>query len=244
MPEILYLDLNDEEKIEEVVDSALKLHGHIDIVINNAGISYRGKIEDTDIEVQKNLMKVNYFGAVIITKGILFEVFLFLMPSTQLGMSISYATLFHNTMSHNKPLRVRIVKDEYLNTVGGYPPHNYWTMIHKGINFNHAHDSPMHPIFWYFGIILFDDHVFCHYILYPYFKAKHFICHCFISALMPSMIERKQGHIVAVSSVQGKISVPYRSACKCNNLLCLCLFTAARIVCSCGLFANAYSLLL
>ncbi|XP_011856570.1 PREDICTED: dehydrogenase/reductase SDR family member 7B isoform X2 [Mandrillus leucophaeus] len=31
-------------------------------------------------------------------------------------------------------------------------------------------------------------------------------------ALLPSMIKRRQGHIVAISSIQGKISIPFRSA--------------------------------
>ncbi|XP_048351413.1 dehydrogenase/reductase SDR family member 7B isoform X1 [Sphaerodactylus townsendi] len=33
-------------------------------------------------------------------------------------------------------------------------------------------------------------------------------------ALLPSMIKRRKGHIVAISSVQGKIAIPFRSACK------------------------------
>ncbi|NP_001380589.1 dehydrogenase/reductase SDR family member 7B isoform 7 [Homo sapiens] len=31
-------------------------------------------------------------------------------------------------------------------------------------------------------------------------------------ALLPSMIKRRQGHIVAISSIQGKMSIPFRSA--------------------------------
>ncbi|XP_006161691.1 dehydrogenase/reductase SDR family member 7B isoform X1 [Tupaia chinensis] len=31
-------------------------------------------------------------------------------------------------------------------------------------------------------------------------------------ALLPSMIKRRQGHIIAISSIQGKISIPFRSA--------------------------------
>ncbi|XP_049730748.1 dehydrogenase/reductase SDR family member 7B isoform X1 [Elephas maximus indicus] len=31
-------------------------------------------------------------------------------------------------------------------------------------------------------------------------------------ALLPSMIERRQGHVVVISSIQGKISIPFRSA--------------------------------
>ena len=34
------------------------------------------------------------------------------------------------------------------------------------------------------------------------------------TALLPSMIRRRQGHVVTISSIQGKISVPFRSACE------------------------------
>lgn len=39
------------------------------------------------------------------------------------------------------------------------------------------------------------------------------------TALLPSMIRRRQGHVVAISSIQGKISVPFRSACEYFLLL-------------------------
>ena len=68
-PEILPLDLNELDDIPDFVEKAMALHGHIDVVINNAGISYRGLINDTSISVDNNLMTVNYFGAVAITKG-------------------------------------------------------------------------------------------------------------------------------------------------------------------------------
>jgi NADP-dependent 3-hydroxy acid dehydrogenase YdfG len=32
----------------------------------------------------------------------------------------------------------------------------------------------------------------------------------FILAILPSMIHHKSGHIIAISSVQGKIAVPFR----------------------------------
>lgn len=35
-----------------------------------------------------------------------------------------------------------------------------------------------------------------------------------VTALLPSMVHRRSGHIVVISSVQGKIAIPSRSACK------------------------------
>lgn len=32
----------------------------------------------------------------------------------------------------------------------------------------------------------------------------------FILAILPSMIHHKSGHIIAISSVQGKIAIPFR----------------------------------
>ena len=68
-PEILHIDLDCIDDIPLVLQKALSMHGHIDILINNAGISYRGTIENTEIRVHQHLMNVNYFGAVMLTKG-------------------------------------------------------------------------------------------------------------------------------------------------------------------------------
>ncbi|XP_070338302.1 dehydrogenase/reductase SDR family member 7B isoform X6 [Equus asinus] len=77
----------------------LQCFGHVDVLINNAGVSYRGAIVDTTMDVDKRVMETNYFGPIALTK-----------------------------------------------------------------------------------------------------------------ALLPSMIQRRQGHVVAISSIQGKISLPFRSA--------------------------------
>ncbi|XP_077172479.1 dehydrogenase/reductase SDR family member 7B isoform X2 [Paroedura picta] len=92
-------DLADTKAVVSAAEEILKRVGHVDILINNAGISYRGTIADTALEVDRRVMETNYFGPVALTK-----------------------------------------------------------------------------------------------------------------ALLPSMIKRRQGHIVAISSVQGKIAIPFRSA--------------------------------
>ena len=47
----------------------MALHGRIDIIINNGGMSFRGEIIDTDLSVDQKVMAVNYFGQVALTKG-------------------------------------------------------------------------------------------------------------------------------------------------------------------------------
>ncbi|XP_058671853.1 dehydrogenase/reductase SDR family member 7B isoform X1 [Ammospiza nelsoni] len=98
-PHTVVFDLSDTKAVVNAAEEILKALGHVDILINNAGISFRGTIVDTGLQVDKKVMETNYFGPVALTK-----------------------------------------------------------------------------------------------------------------ALLPSMIKRRQGHIVAISSVQGKISIPFRSA--------------------------------
>ena len=37
------------------------------------------------------------------------------------------------------------------------------------------------------------------------------------TALLPKMISQGSGHIVAIGSVQGRIAIPHRTACKLFN---------------------------
>jgi dehydrogenase/reductase SDR family protein 7B len=61
--------LSDLNALPDHVRQALAIFGHIDILINNGGISYRGDILSTDAEVVKRIMMVNYFGNMVLTKG-------------------------------------------------------------------------------------------------------------------------------------------------------------------------------
>jgi len=70
-PAIVTLDLEDIPSIRSKVSEAIAAFGQIDILINNAGKSYRGVALDTKIEVDEMLMKVNYFGHVEVTRAVL-----------------------------------------------------------------------------------------------------------------------------------------------------------------------------
>jgi len=45
------------------------IHGRIDILINNAGISYRGEVIDTNVDVDIKVMLSNYFSQVALSKS-------------------------------------------------------------------------------------------------------------------------------------------------------------------------------
>jgi len=68
---IIILDLVNTWQLEICTQSILKEFGHIDILINNAGVSQRSKIVDTSMNVYRELMEVNYFGLINLTKLLL-----------------------------------------------------------------------------------------------------------------------------------------------------------------------------
>lgn len=65
------LDLSKPETIEPVVQKVIERFGHIDILMNNAGISQRSLTLDTPIQNDRKVMEIDYFGAVILTKSVL-----------------------------------------------------------------------------------------------------------------------------------------------------------------------------
>jgi dehydrogenase/reductase SDR family member 7B len=68
-PVIVALDLSDLNSLPAKVDEILAIFGHIDILINNGGISVRADVVTTSMDVDIKVMLVNYFGSVAMTKG-------------------------------------------------------------------------------------------------------------------------------------------------------------------------------
>ncbi|WP_299670474.1 SDR family oxidoreductase [uncultured Polaribacter sp.] len=68
---IIPLDLEDYTNLHFKAKDAIAAFGTIDILINNGGISQRSLVENTQIEVDKRIMDVNYLGTVALTKAIL-----------------------------------------------------------------------------------------------------------------------------------------------------------------------------
>ena len=65
------MDLMKTEAIPAAVQSLLDQVQTIDILINNAGISQRSLVKDTDFSVDRRIMELDYFAVVYLTKSLL-----------------------------------------------------------------------------------------------------------------------------------------------------------------------------
>jgi short-subunit dehydrogenase len=68
---ILPIDIEKVEEIPVQTQKAIAAFGQIDVLVNNAGISQRGAVNDTDLEVYQRIMNLNFFGVIALTKAIL-----------------------------------------------------------------------------------------------------------------------------------------------------------------------------
>jgi len=68
---VIPLDLSITENMTNIAREAIRAFGKIDTLINNAGISQRSLIVDTQLDVYRKLIDINYLGTVAITKVLL-----------------------------------------------------------------------------------------------------------------------------------------------------------------------------
>lgn len=68
---VLPLDLEKQAEFPEKVAQAIAHFAHIDILINNGGVSQRSLAKDTDLAVDRRIMEIDYFGTLALTKAVL-----------------------------------------------------------------------------------------------------------------------------------------------------------------------------
>lgn len=68
---VLPLDLEDTDSLQEKAETALGIHGGIDYLFNNGGISQRSNAVDTELPVLRRVMEINFFGTAALTKAVL-----------------------------------------------------------------------------------------------------------------------------------------------------------------------------
>ena len=68
---LLTMDVRDKVSVTEAVETILTQAGHIDVLINNAGVGITGAIEETPIEALENAFQTNVFGAIRVIQAVL-----------------------------------------------------------------------------------------------------------------------------------------------------------------------------
>ena len=66
------LDVREERTIRDAVESVKRRFGHLDVLVNNAGISKGSKgLVDADVEDVKRLMETNFYGPMKVSRAFL-----------------------------------------------------------------------------------------------------------------------------------------------------------------------------
>jgi short-subunit dehydrogenase len=65
------LDLADPDSLDAAAERVERELGGADVLVNNGGISQRGRAAETEMEVVRHIMEVNFFGAVHLTRAVL-----------------------------------------------------------------------------------------------------------------------------------------------------------------------------
>ncbi|MDA8284780.1 MAG: oxidoreductase [Actinomycetota bacterium] len=65
------LDVTDQERIEEVVAEVVGRHGRIDVLVNNAGRTHVGAVEETTDAELRSLFEVHLFGPAALVRAVL-----------------------------------------------------------------------------------------------------------------------------------------------------------------------------
>jgi dehydrogenase/reductase SDR family protein 7B len=68
---VLPLDLENTASLADKAADALRIYGHIDVLINSGGISQRSLALETTVETEQRLMNINFWGTVVLSKAVL-----------------------------------------------------------------------------------------------------------------------------------------------------------------------------
>ena len=88
----LPFDLSQTDALPALAEKVWQLHGRLDVLYNNAGISQRGTTVETEMSVIRKVMEVDYFAPVILTKALLPK--MIKQGGGQLAVTTSIAGLF------------------------------------------------------------------------------------------------------------------------------------------------------
>lgn len=65
---IVTFDQGNENEVKQGFQEAIAVHGKIDMLFNNGGVSQRAEALSTSMELEKRIFEINYFGNVLLSK--------------------------------------------------------------------------------------------------------------------------------------------------------------------------------
>ncbi len=68
---LIALDLTNEQTIISAIEQVISNEGHIDVLINNAGVGITGAVEELSSEQITSHFQTNYFGALAVIRAVL-----------------------------------------------------------------------------------------------------------------------------------------------------------------------------
>lgn len=68
---VLLLDLENTAALPDKAEEAIRIFGHIDMLINSGGMSQRSLAMETGLETEQKLMNINFWGTVVLSKAVI-----------------------------------------------------------------------------------------------------------------------------------------------------------------------------
>jgi len=133
--QLLQLDLADTCSAETKVAEAIACFGHIDIMFHNGGITQRSLVAESDMDLYRRIMEVDYFSYVALTLALLPHFTVrkaghFVVTSSVMGkigtpLRSGYASAKHALHGFFDCLRSEVLGNP---TATGLYPHQYFTV--------------------------------------------------------------------------------------------------------------------
>lgn len=68
-PKLVIVDFSDMLSMEDVVAEVVDCYGCVDVLICNSSMKLKAPVQSVSLEVDRNIMDINYFGPSTLAKG-------------------------------------------------------------------------------------------------------------------------------------------------------------------------------